>query len=183
MLLPAVQAAREAARRAQCTNNLKQLGLAAQNYHDINLSFPIGSPMDCDSVAIGVWAETQSTFVSMLAQFEQTTLFNAVNFSRSIYSIANSTIYSTGLSALWCPSDGNISRSFNAGSMNAGDWGGLNCYVKFTSYAGCFGTDGEQTPKDRVHFRRDGARRFGQNFQRGDEEIHGETIFSSAICR
>ncbi len=140
LLLPAVQAAREAARRIQCVNNLKQLGLAAQNYHDINQSFPIGVPWNFDVAAYPNWCTSQSPFVSMLAQFEQTALYNAMNFNRNMYSIANSTIYATGLTALWCPSDGTVSRSLTFPWGMAYDWGSATATVRFTDYAACYGT-------------------------------------------
>ena len=71
LLLPAVQAAREAARRAQCTNNLKQLGLALHNYHDTVGGLPQGYGWNS-------WAP----IVMLLPNFEQTALFNAINFSQ-----------------------------------------------------------------------------------------------------
>jgi prepilin-type N-terminal cleavage/methylation domain-containing protein/prepilin-type processing-associated H-X9-DG protein len=136
LLLPAVQSAREAARRAQCVNNLKQLGLGVHNYISSYGSFPIGSPLMYDP-QFGGWTESQSTFVSMLGQLEQQQLFNAMNFSRSIYVAPNYTVYATGLATLWCPSDPTITRSFDFGVYLDPP---LHLVVKFTSYAGCVGT-------------------------------------------
>ena len=137
LLLPAVQSAREASRRAACVNNLKQLGLAAANYESANGTFPIGSHFQYDTV-FGYYAESQSAFVSMLGQLEQQPLFNAVNFSRNIYVAANGTVYATGLSSLWCPSDPTITRSFNA-YLGLDQPTGYEI-VRYTSYAGCTGT-------------------------------------------
>jgi prepilin-type N-terminal cleavage/methylation domain-containing protein len=66
LLLPAVQAAREAARRSQCTNNMKQIGLALQNYHDQNRSFPFG-------VRAQGWGP--SFYVGLLPYLEQTAVY------------------------------------------------------------------------------------------------------------
>ena len=138
LLLPAVQAAREAARRGQCSNNQKQLALAAANYESSYGCYPIGSIFILDPSVQPRFAESQSLFVSLLGQMEQQPLYNAYNFSRSVYVAANATIYATGLSALWCPSDPTIERTYNA-FIGADQANGYE-NVRFTSYAGCVGT-------------------------------------------
>jgi prepilin-type N-terminal cleavage/methylation domain-containing protein/prepilin-type processing-associated H-X9-DG protein len=137
LLLPAVQSAREAARRAQCTNNLKQVALAALNYENQVGGFPIGSPLEPDIILGYQYLENQSTFVSMLGQFEQQPLYNAMNFSRTIYSGVNSTVYAAGLATLWCPSDAQIIGKRNSFGPY---YDNPNLTVAYTSYQGSTGT-------------------------------------------
>jgi prepilin-type N-terminal cleavage/methylation domain-containing protein/prepilin-type processing-associated H-X9-DG protein len=82
LLLPAVQSAREAARRAQCTNNMKQIGLAMHNYHSPNNCFPPGGSNTSNlsgQVASG-WG-CWSAHAMMLPYLEQAVIYNAINFN------------------------------------------------------------------------------------------------------
>ena len=76
LLLPAVQAAREAARRMTCTNNLKQIGLAAHTYHDATRALP----------RVGSWQSNLSYAVSILPYIEQSALYEEFNHDAAIYS-------------------------------------------------------------------------------------------------
>jgi prepilin-type N-terminal cleavage/methylation domain-containing protein/prepilin-type processing-associated H-X9-DG protein len=138
LLLPAVQSAREAARRAQCTNNLKQLGLACHNYADINGIFPsqVGG--------VPTWF-LQSDYrtswvVQILPMMEQTNLFNAYNFvaDRAAYSYTNTTVMATPIAGFTCPSyagpmlqQGQSDWNGFAGTIGADMklwWIGATCY-------------------------------------------------------
>ena len=113
LLLPAVQAAREAARRAQCVNNLKQIGLALFNYESSISTFPPGyidpqnNPINTPDLDMGQgWG-----WAAMLLPFmEQQPLYSSINFSLGITTSnrrANSTAAVTSLAVFQCPSDGN----------------------------------------------------------------------------
>src|SRR3954451_3233933 len=105
-LLPAVQAARESARRARCMSNLKQIGLAMHHYHDAVGGFPPGyvslvpghQPTDLEFGPGGGWGTMLLPFI------EQAPLSNAVNFNRPITDPGSQTVRASTLSISLCPS-------------------------------------------------------------------------------
>jgi prepilin-type processing-associated H-X9-DG protein len=114
LLLPAVQSAREAARRAQCTNNLKQLALATANYESSNDTFPMAIHFQlCESgnTCVGTSPDlgpSGGPLVALLPFYEQGALFNAWNSQVEMFGDVNSTIDGFGVGTLWCPSDSSI---------------------------------------------------------------------------
>ena len=149
LLLPAVQSAREAARRAQCTNNMKQMGLACANYENQNGVFPVGivgyniSIPNCSG---NQYARGHTMFAMILPFMEQNTVYNAINFNHpadesggiTVYGVdpgaVQATAYNSIISGYLCPSD--IVRTVQSGrptdsvepyspssyAMNFGTW-------------------------------------------------------------
>src|SRR5579871_4787717 len=112
--LPAVQQAREAARRTQCKNNLKQLGLAVHNYHDSTNRLPFNGSQD---------KVRASTLVRLLPQLEQQPLFNMLNFSvapnahisyQLLNGVAGAYFGDVTLPVFLCPSDTPLTASGTA---------------------------------------------------------------------
>jgi len=139
LLLPAVQAAREAARRAQCTNNLKQLALAANNYLGAVGTLPMGlvNQVTAVSPASGLWT-SGGCFVPLCQYAEQTAIYNAMNFDVNMYDWQNTTISATGWNALWCPSDVGTERPQMVGYVFLSFSPAMP--MNYSSYGGCAGT-------------------------------------------
>jgi prepilin-type N-terminal cleavage/methylation domain-containing protein/prepilin-type processing-associated H-X9-DG protein len=152
LLLPAVQAAREAARRSQCTNNLKQLALACHNYHDTFKTFPpLGAGTDVSDTDAGNWntawtnnGRRLSMFVHMLPFFEQGAVYDLIQAGGTYGSNvvprggANPmqtgyTPYTTNISALHCPSE---SVKLSTGNNYVGSVGDQ-----------CYNNHGDSTPR------------------------------------
>jgi len=111
LLLPAVQQAREAARRTQCRNNLKQLGLALHNYHDAHRVFPPACIRGRQGTNLGI-EQTGTWLIYILPYIDQASLYNTFNFpfvgglyGLGSYGTANMAMVHTPIPAFICPSD------------------------------------------------------------------------------
>jgi prepilin-type N-terminal cleavage/methylation domain-containing protein/prepilin-type processing-associated H-X9-DG protein len=163
LLLPAVQSAREAARRAQCTNNLKQTGLALQNYHEARRQLPegwlcnsVGNPPDNENAEKGLgwgWASR------ILPYVEEVATSKSIDIKTPIAS-ASSAVLVTVIPGFLCPSDAGAGRpTFNPGSPSGDEeedghhpdeTPGSTTYSR-TNYVGMFGSNGweeEGSPSD-----------------------------------
>ncbi len=111
LLLPAVQSAREAARRAQCTNNMKQIGLAMHNYHSTYDCFPPASLPTRNANTGGVISNGSfSAQARLLSYMEQSAMYNAANFDVNCFNpsvgfIINSTATLSKINGYLCPSN------------------------------------------------------------------------------
>jgi len=113
LLLPAVQAAREAARRSQCTNNLKQIALALHNYHDTYLVFPSGG---INPVAGINGPHLINWCIAILPFIEQGSLYSQYKMALPNTDPANSPVVQAIVPVFNCPSDTNAKRLENPAS-------------------------------------------------------------------
>ncbi|MBI3464491.1 MAG: DUF1559 domain-containing protein [Planctomycetes bacterium] len=134
LLLPAVQMAREAARRTQCRNNLKQIGLALHNYHDTFRTFPPGrmQPYFGNSTPLmnpgaACWMGSISVHTHIVPYLEQAGVYNAYNFGTSRFRVPplgppncpqNSTVVDQKLEVFLCPSEARDPTGFGVPSNN-----------------------------------------------------------------
>ena len=132
LLLPAVQQAREAARRMSCQNNLKQIGLALHNYHDTYNSFPPGNLSGTPFTGISAHAR-------LLPYLEQSAVYALVDFNTGYDQSSNATARSTPVSVFLCPSDSDQLPK---------DLGGRNNYYANSGTALSFSGERPTDPSD-----------------------------------
>ena len=142
LLLPAVQQAREAARRSECKNNLKQIGLALHNYHDTHRILPPGFNVDLVVANTATGNGGLGWSGSILPGLDQTNVYNTLDFKATWASGDNEKACATYLSVYRCPSDTTVSHR---------DHDQIDNRVP-TSYLACFsgtrGSDSEANVTD-----------------------------------
>lgn len=123
LLLPAVQSVRESARRAQCINNLKQLGLAMQNYHESHQALPPGLISRSQVPTTAAPDQCTPWLPMLLPYLEQASLCSSYNFNHGLVGPAglgeavNQTVHNTALAVMLCPSDTPQTQTQTASSL------------------------------------------------------------------
>ena len=151
LTLPAVQSAREAARRAQCASNLKQIGLGLAQYEATAGCLPPGRIKTFDPRYAGTNPPCTSTLidksyeVGILPFVEQATLYNAINQNLAVVGRENSTTHTAVVAIYACPSDSTAGTPRDLPANALGRYGladppGGRQQMVFTSYAACTGS-------------------------------------------
>ncbi len=152
LLLPAVQKVRAAAARVQCVNNLKQVGLALQNYHDTAKAFPPGYASNFDAAGNDTgpgwgWA------AHILPQMEQQAVYNAIQFNQNIEAPANASARVQFIKSFTCPSDSPELTWTTKKYDLAGNPVATVCDVASANFIGVFGTSEPGVEGDGVFYR------------------------------
>jgi prepilin-type N-terminal cleavage/methylation domain-containing protein len=129
LLLPAVQAAREAARRMQCSNQLKQLSLALHTYHDAYKSFPAGNSRFANPGTTGAW-DAYTPFLSLMPFYEQQALYDLATTGSTSGAdpSSGSPWLDRNIKELLCPSESYARNAWGRANyvFSLGDWAGKN---------------------------------------------------------
>lgn len=132
LLLPAVQSARESARRTQCQNRLRQIGVGLQLIHDQQSHFPIGC-VDCSIPPPSIPPKLVAWNVGLLPYLERTSLAEQIDVDQPVYSPANQPLTSTSLPDFLCPS---------TATAASGGTATHRALSGFTDYGGIYGVEG-----------------------------------------
>lgn len=114
LLLPAVQAAREAARRTTCQNNLRQIGIGLHNFHDTHKSLPFGAPSK-------YWLGIGGTWPALLLPYlEEQNIYTQLDLKKSLSDPINRPAVTTVIATFVCPSDSTANEPLQGGRNCAG---------------------------------------------------------------
>ena len=147
LLLPAVQQAREAARRSQCKNNLKQLVLALHNYHEQVNTFPPGIVTDNGGCLLGFgWS------AMILPGIDQAPLYNSLGINSNLFPAPASPLTQTVLNVFICPSDTGPNLNPNKGNNAKSNYRGVQGTLDDNQLATSFVQNGMLYLNSRIRF-------------------------------